>query len=90
MCPLYCGVAAAVRRLCSAGRKENLMTNVARADGLGNVVRLTRRGKIIFWFAAPAAHTVLAVTEGFASVGGDGTPDKNGDGTGTLVLRLRS
>ena len=90
MCPLYCGVAVAVRRLCSARRKENLMTNVARADGLGSVVRLTRRGTVIFSFAAPPAHTVLAVTEGFASVRGDGTPDKNGDGTGTLVLRLRS
>ena len=65
------------------------MTYVARADGLGSVVRLTRRGTIIFSFAAPPAHTVLAVTKGSASVRGDGTPDENRDGTGTLLLRLR-
>ena len=65
-------------------------------QGLANctgVVRLGARGTITYSFVnAPPPHKVLAVTGGsgqFRSVGGDGTLDENGDGTGTLVLRLQ-
>ena len=63
--------------------------------GLSNcsgVVQLEDRGTITFAFVnAPPPHKVLAVTGGsgdFRAVRGDGTLDENGDGTGTLVLRL--
>ena len=63
--------------------------------GLSNcsgVVQLENRGTITFSFVnAPPPHKVLAVTGGsgeFRTARGDGTPDENGDGTGTLVLRL--
>ncbi|MGB8383085.1 MAG: hypothetical protein WCG47_17870 [Dermatophilaceae bacterium] len=63
--------------------------------GLSNctgVVRLDDRGTITFSFVnAPPPHKVLAVTGGsgqFRTARGDGTLDENGDGTGTLVLRL--
>ena len=63
--------------------------------GLSNcsgVVQLENRGTIAFSFVnAPPPHKVLAVTGGsgdFRAVRGDGTLDENGDGTGTLVLRL--
>jgi hypothetical protein len=57
------------------------------------VVRLGKRGTITYSFVnAPPPHKVLAVTGGsgqFLTARGDGTLDENGDGTGTLVLRLR-
>ena len=63
--------------------------------GLSNcsgVVQLEDRGTITFSFVnAPPPHKVLAVTGGsgqFRTARGDGTLDENGDGTGTLVLRL--
>jgi len=63
--------------------------------GLSNcngVVQLENRGTITFSFVnAPPPHKVLAVTGGsgeFRTARGDGTLDENGDGTGTLVLRL--
>ena len=63
--------------------------------GLSNcsgVVQLENRGTITFSFVnAPPPHKVLAVTGGsgeFRLARGDGTLDENGDGTGTLVLRL--
>jgi hypothetical protein len=63
--------------------------------GLSNctgVMRLDNRGTITFAFVnAPPPHKVLAVTGGsgeFSRVRGDGTLDENGDGTGTLVLRI--
>ena len=63
--------------------------------GLSNctgVVRLDDRGTITFSFVnAPPPHKVLAITGGsgrFRGAHGDGTLDENGDGTGTLVLRL--
>lgn len=65
-------------------------------EGLANctgVVRLGKRGTIAYSFVnAPPPHKVLAVTGGsgqFLTARGDGTLDENGDGTGTLVLRLR-
>jgi hypothetical protein len=65
-------------------------------EGLANctgVVRLGKRGTIAYSFVnAPPPHKVLAVTGGsgqFPTARGDGTLDENGDGTGTLVLRLR-
>ena len=58
------------------------------------VVRLGTRGTITYAFVnAPPPHKVLAVTGGsgqFRTVRGDGTLDENGDGTGTLVLRLQN
>lgn len=69
---------------------------LVNAHGLANctgVVRLRERGTITFAFVnAPPPHKVLAVTGGsghFRTVRGDGTLDENGDGTGTLVLRIR-
>ncbi len=63
--------------------------------GLSNctgVMQLTDRGTITFAFVnAPPPHKILAVTGGsgrFRTVRGDGTLDENGDGTGTLVLRI--
>jgi hypothetical protein len=57
------------------------------------IVRLDGRGTIAFSFVnAPPPHKVLAVTGGsgaFDTVRGQGTLDEHGDGTGTLVLRLR-
>ena len=68
---------------------------IVDATGLANctgVVQLKNRGTITFSFVnAPPPHKVLAVTGGsgpFRTTGGDGTLDENGDGTGTLVLRL--
>jgi hypothetical protein len=65
------------------------------ATGLSNcsgVMQLENRGTITFSFVnAPPPHKVLAVTGGsgqFRTARGDGTLDENGDGTGTLVLRL--
>jgi hypothetical protein len=65
------------------------------ATGLSNctgVMRLDGRGTITFAFVnAPPPHKVLAVTGGsgaFRTARGDGTLDENGDGTGTLVLRV--
>jgi hypothetical protein len=65
--------------------------------GLSNctgVIRLDGRGTLTFAFVnAPPPHKELAITGGsgqFRSVRGDGTLDENGDGTGTLVLRLVS
>ena len=65
------------------------------ATGLSNctgVMQLEDRGTITFAFVnAPPPHKVLAVTGGsgeFKTARGDGTLDENGDGTGTLVLRL--
>ncbi len=65
------------------------------ATGLSNctgVMQLKNRGTITFSFVnAPPPHKVLAVTGGsgqFRTARGDGTLDENGDGTGTLVLRL--
>ena len=64
--------------------------------GLSNcsgVVQLTNRGTITFSFVnSPPPHKVLAITGGsgqFATARGDGTLDENGDGTGTLVLKLQ-
>ena len=64
--------------------------------GLSNcsgVVQLTNRGTIAFSFLnLPPPHKVLAITGGsgqFATARGDGTLDENGDGTGTLVLKLQ-
>ena len=64
--------------------------------GLSNcsgVVQLTNRGTIAFSFVnLPPPHKVLAITGGsgqFATARGDGTLDENGDGTGTLVLKLQ-
>jgi hypothetical protein len=66
------------------------------ATGLSNcsgVVQLTNRGTIAFSFVnLPPPHKVLAITGGsgqFATARGDGTLDENGDGTGTLVLKLQ-
>jgi hypothetical protein len=63
--------------------------------GLSNctgVMRLENRGTITYSFVnAPPPHKVLAITGGsgeFRTARGDGTLDENGDGTGTLVLRL--
>ncbi len=63
--------------------------------GLSNctgVMRLEGRGTIAFAFDnAPPPHKVFALTGGsgeFRNVRGDGTLDENGDGTGTLVLRI--
>ena len=65
------------------------------ADGLANctgVIRLGERGTLTFAFVnAPPPHKVLALTGGsgeFRNARGDGTLDENGDGTGTLVLRI--
>jgi hypothetical protein len=65
------------------------------ATGLSNctgVMQLEDRGTITFSFVnAPPPHKILAVTGGsgeFRTARGDGTLDENGDGTGTLVLRL--
>lgn len=65
-------------------------------QGLANctgVVRLDKRGTIAYSFVnSPPPHKVLAVTGGsgqFRTARGDGTLDENGDGTGTLVLRLQ-
>jgi hypothetical protein len=66
------------------------------ATGLSNctgVMQLENRGTITFSFVnSPPPHKVLAVTGGsgqFRAARGDGTLDENGDGTATLVLRLK-
>ena len=63
--------------------------------GLANctgVVQLNNRGTITFSYVnAPPSHKVVAVTGGFGpfrTARGDGTLEENGDGTGTLALRL--
>jgi hypothetical protein len=65
------------------------------SDGLANctgVVRFGKRGTITYSFVnAPPPHKVLALTGGsgqFRNARGDGTLDENGDGTGTLALRI--
>jgi hypothetical protein len=64
--------------------------------GLSNctgVMQLEDRGTIAFAFVnSPPPHKILAVTGGsgeFSKARGDGTLDENGDGTATLVLRIR-
>src|SRR4051812_22945797 len=68
---------------------------VIDSNGLANctgIVRLGERGTITYSFVnAPPPHKVLALTGGsgqFRTARGDGTLDENGDGTGTLALRI--